>query len=127
MDFVFLAIDDNPSRALIARRLQAEEVPFIDVGMGLYLNDGQIGGQTRVTTSAPGHREHLWDARRRLPTSVSPDDLYNQNVQIADMNALNAALAVTRWKRYIGIYADLEGEYNSLYAIDGNETINEDH
>ena len=127
MDFVFLAVDDNPSRSMIARRLEAANVPFIDVGMGLYLTDGRIGGQTRVTTSTDGHRDHLWDARRRLPTSVSPDDLYNQNVQIADMNALNAALAVTRWKKHVGIYVDLEGEYNSLYAIDGNETTNEDH
>lgn len=127
MDFVFLAVDDNPSRALIARRLEAADMPFIDVGMGLYLTDGHIGGQTRVTTSASGHRAHLWDARRRLPTAVSPDDLYNQNVQIADVNALNAAFAVTRWKRQVGIYADLEGEHNSLYAIDGNEITNEDH
>ena len=49
-----------------------------------------------------------------------------QNVQIVDMNALNAALAVNRWKRHVGIYADLEGEHFSLYASDGNDITNED-
>ena len=40
--------------------------------------------------------------------------------------ALNAALAVNRCKRHVGIYADLEGEHFSLYASDGNDIINED-
>lgn len=126
MDFVFLAIDDNASRAVIARRLEDAGVAFIDVGMGLYLADGGVGGQIRTTTSLPGHRDHLWDHRKRLPTSVAPDDLYGQNVQIVDMNALNAALAVNRWKRHVGIFADLEGEHFSLYVSDGNDITNED-
>jgi ThiF family len=126
MDFVFLAIDDNASRAVIAKGLEAADVAFIDVGMGLYLAEGGIGGQVRITSSLPGHREHLWDDRKRLPTSVAADDLYGQNVQIVDMNALNAALAVNRWKRHVGIYADLEGEHFSLYASDGNDITNED-
>jgi len=125
-DFVFLAIDDNPSRALIAHRLEAAGKPFIDVGLGLFESDGSIGGQLRVTTSVPGHRDHLWDERHRLPTQALPEDLYDQNVQIVDLNALNAALAVGRWKRHVGIFADLEGEHHSLYVVDGNDTINED-
>jgi hypothetical protein len=35
-------------------------------------------------------------------------------------------LAVIRWKKLWGFYADQEGEHNSLYAIGGNEIINED-
>lgn len=125
-DFVFLAVDDNPSRALIARRLEAAGKPFIDVGLGLFESEGSIGGQLRVTTSVPGHRDHLWDERHRLPTQTVPEDLYDQNVQIVDLNALNAALAVGRWKRHVGIFADLEREHHSLYLVDGNDTINED-
>jgi len=98
----------------------------LDVGMGLYLAERGIGGQVRITSSLPGHRDHLWDDRKRLPTSVAAADLYGQNVQIVDMNALNAALAVNRWKRHVGIYADLEGEHFSLYASDGNDITNED-
>lgn len=125
-DLVFLAVDDKSSRALIARRLESAAKPFIDVGLGLFESDGSIGGQLRVTTSLPGHRDHLWDQRHRLPTKTISEDLYDQNVQIVDLNALNATLAVGRWKRYVGIFADLEGEHHSLYIVDGNETINED-
>lgn len=126
-DFVFLAVDDNPSRAMIARWLEAAGKPFIDVGMGLFENGGSIGGQLRVTSSFPGHRDHLWDERHRLPTRSSADDLYRQNVQIVDLNAFNAAMAVMRWKRYVGVFADLSREHNSIYMVDGNEILNEDH
>jgi hypothetical protein len=126
-DFVFLAVDDNPSRAIIAKWLETAGKPFIDVGMGLYEADGSIGGQIRVTSSFPDHRDHLWDERHRLPTSSSVDELYGQNVQIVDLNALNADLAVIRWKRHFGVFADLSREYNSIYAIDSNDILNEDH
>jgi hypothetical protein len=42
------------------------------------------------------------------------------------MNALAAALAVARYKRLRGFYAGSEGEYNSIFAIDGNAMINTD-
>ena len=125
-DFVFLAVDDNPTRAMVAKHLEAEDRAFVDVGMGLYETDGRIGGQLRVTTSVPGHRDHLWDQRRRLPTGGGADDLYRRNVQIVDLNALNAALAVTRWKRHAGVFADLEREHHSVYVVDGNDLVNED-
>jgi hypothetical protein len=126
-DFVFLAVDDNPSRAMIARWLEEAGKPFIDVGMGLYEADGSIGGQLRVTSSFPGHRDHLWDERHRLPTGSSADELYRQNVQIVDLNSFNAGLAVMRWKRHLGVFADLGREHNTVYAVDGNDILNEDH
>ncbi len=42
------------------------------------------------------------------------------------MNALNAALAVIRWKKLCGVYADLEGEHHSGYVIDGNHIVNDE-
>lgn len=126
MDFVFLAVDDNASRAVIAERLHVADVGYIDVGMGLYLAGNCIGGQLRITSSLSGHREHLWDDRKRLPTKLGANDLYDQNVQVADLNAMNAVLAVNRWKRYIGIYADVSGEHHCLYATDANDIVNED-
>jgi hypothetical protein len=57
---------------------------------------------------------------------VDPDDEYRQNIQIAELNTLNAALAVIRWKKHLGFYVDLEHEFSSTYTIDGNILINED-
>jgi hypothetical protein len=34
--------------------------------------------------------------------------------------ALNAALAVVKWKKLFGFYADNEGEHFSTYTVDGN-------
>jgi hypothetical protein len=51
---------------------------------------------------------------------------YGRNIQIADLNALNAALAVIKWKKLFGFYRDLGDEYFSAYTSDGNSLINED-
>ena len=49
---------------------------------------------------------------------------YERNVQIVELNALNAALAVIRWKKHRGFYLDLGGEGRSTYTIDGNHMSN---
>ena len=54
------------------------------------------------------------------------DDVYSRNVQVADLNALNATLAVIRWKKLCGFYADFDQERHSVYTIDGNHLLNED-
>jgi hypothetical protein len=45
---------------------------------------------------------------------------------VADLNALNAALAVVKWKKLCGFYLDFEKEYHSTYGIDCNALINND-
>ena len=54
-------------------------------------------------------------------------DEYRQNIQIAELNALNASLAVIKWKKICGFYYDIDKEMHSLYAIDDNSIINDDH
>ena len=43
------------------------------------------------------------------------------------MNALNAALAVIKWKKLFGFYRDLENEHFSAYTLDGDSIVNENH
>ncbi len=125
-DFVFLCIDDGAAKALIVERLEQFGVSFIDVGMGIYAQDGKLGGVVRVTTSTPTKREHIRD--RGLISFANPegDDDYNRNIQVADLNALNAVLAVIRWKKLWGFYVDLERERHSTYTVDTNELTNDD-
>lgn len=122
---VFLCMDAGPAKSAIIRGLEGMGVSFIDVGMGLELVDDQILGQLRVTSSTPVMREHVWNGRVSMSNGVD-DDLYSRNIQVADLNALNAALAVGRWKRMLAFYLDLENEHHSVYAIDGNHLLNED-
>lgn len=82
--------------------------------------------ELRVTTSTPTMRDHVWD-RRRIPLAADPAaDPYETNIQVVELNALNAALAVIRWKRLYGFYMDTEAEHFSTYAIDGNHIVNDD-
>jgi len=123
MDFVFIAIDHGPSRELIVSSLEERGVAFVDVGLGIYEADGRLGGQARVSFSEPGHPCN----RARLPLGGgdAPNE-YRNNIQIAEANAINAALAVFRWKKWCGFYGDHGREHFCVYAIDVNKVMNED-
>ena len=125
MDFVFVAIGDGDAKKTVVEFLIAADIPFIDVGIGVYKVDESLAGTVRVTTATPIKHEHTG---ARIPISdeqVNCD--YATNIQIADLNALNAALAVIKWKKLIGFYNDIEREHQSTYDIDGNHLTNEDH
>lgn len=124
MDFVFVCIDRGSSKQVIVDTLEHNGIPFIDVGMGIELTGDNLGGIIRVTACSPGRGEHL-------RTRISYDDrdgenAYDSNIQVADLNALNAALAVIKWKKMFGFYRDLEMEHHCTYTIDGNILTNED-
>ena len=124
MSFVFLALDNGRVRRIAIEALEDGGVPFIDVGMGIQEVNGSLLGQLRVTTGTPQASEHVRDTVPLPEKDVEND--YSRNIQIADLNALNATLAVIRWKKYLGFYADFENEHSSIYQIDGNSLINED-
>jgi hypothetical protein len=126
MDFVFVAADSGKTKTLIARKLEEWGVPFIDVGMGLYDCDNSIGGQLRTTTSTPAQHARVAGNQRISFAGGQADNPYGQNIQIAELNALNAALAVIKWKKLCGFYLDDEYEHHALYVIGGNVLINED-
>ena len=100
-DFVFICIDDAEAKPTIVDRLAARSIPFIDVGMGLTFTDRGLRGAVRTTYSdAAGHARAL----EAIPLIGHGNPLYASNIQLADLNSLNAALAVIRWKRHVGFY-----------------------
>ena len=124
MEFVFIAIDKGSARQLLVDRLEEWGIPFIDVGMGVVEYDGSLLGQLRITLSSEASRALV---RPTLPMAEADVDAdYARNIQIADLNALNAALAVIKWKKFLGFYVDLESEHTAIYQIDGNHLLNED-
>lgn len=124
MDFVFICIDADEAKASIFRKLEADGIPFVDVGMGIELVDDKLLGILRVTTSTPDKRDHIKD--RIGFSGGNADGDYARNIQIADLNALNAALAVIKWKKLFEFYVDLENEHSSNYTLDGNIITNTD-
>jgi hypothetical protein len=122
-DFVFVSIEGNDAKRFVLEKLEEYRVPFIDVGMGIYQTGDSLGGIVRTTTGLPDHTDHIW---RDLTFTEGDDaDEYDKNIQLADLNMLNAALAVVRWKRLFGFYFDFDNELTSEYTVDGNHMLNE--
>jgi hypothetical protein len=126
MDFVFICVDEGEAKKVIVNALEEFDKPFIDVGMGLYAKNDTIGGIVRVTTSTPSKRTHVYEKGRISFGKGDRDQVYEQNIQVADLNALNAALAVIKWKKLFGFYADSDREHFSTYTIDCNLLTSED-
>jgi hypothetical protein len=124
LDFVFLCIDRASAKRIIVERLVATGVPFVETGMGVLLGDGQLSGIVRIATSTPDSREN---AARHISYADVGDvaNEYATNIQIAELNALNAALAVIRWKKLLGVYRDARDEYHGGYSIAAGEIVSE--
>jgi len=118
MDFVFICVDDGPSKKIVSEFLVAQDKTFIDVGLGVMEKHGKLFGVVRATTSAPGKRDHF---AKLVSFAQMRDDVYNSNIQIAELNMLNAAMAVIKWKKLWDFYHDVEGEVDSTYTINTNQ------
>ncbi|MET8548907.1 ThiF family adenylyltransferase [Micromonospora zamorensis] len=122
-NFVFLAMDTGPDKETIIKALTAHGVPFIDTGVGLSRDCNGVNGQIRITTSTPARTEHI--ERDGLISYFAGDDAeYDTNLQVAELNALTANLAVLRYKKLLGFYADNEDERHTVYALDSNDLHN---
>ncbi len=124
--FAFICMDAGEPKKLAIWKCEEMGIPFVDVGMGLELVDGSLGGILRVTASTPKMRTHVHDGRISFDSGGDENELYSTNIQVADLNALNAALAVVKWKKIRGFYRDLEREHHSTYTTDGNLLLNGD-
>lgn len=123
--FAFVSMDAGEEKRAVVAKLEALGVPFIDVGMGLELSNGSLGGILRVTTSTPEKRDHVHAGRISFEGGGGRD-VYASNIQVADLNAMNACLAVVKWKKLRGFYRDLENEHHSTYTTDGSMLLNGD-
>jgi hypothetical protein len=124
--FAFLSMDAGEAKRLVIKKLEATGASFIDVGMGLELVDGSLGGILRVTSSTPEKRNHVHEGRVSF-VGNGEENVYSSNIQVAELNALNAVLAIIKWKKIRRFYRDLEFEHHSTYTTDGNILINGDH
>jgi hypothetical protein len=126
MSFVFLCLDQGEAKLIIVQKLEEFGISFVDVGMGVFMKNETLGGILRVTTSTAQHRAHVHEKGRIPLGGGDVEDQYDKNIQIADLNSLNAALAVIRWKKLYGFYADHENELFSTYTINCNLLTSED-
>lgn len=120
--FVFLAAADAEQRPAIMAWLRERGIGFIDVGMGLRQEGSGLTGLLRSTLYPPGSTSTL----PVTPAAAPGQDDYSTNIQVADLNALNALLAVIQWKRTLGYYATHTAADETVYKLFLNELRNGD-
>ena len=101
IDFTFVCIDqvadaDSPRQDAVYAALSEAEVPFIDSGVSITLDDRAVRGA--VTTSAYAEGSLAW--QEAIPNARVEGNVPGyRNVQLPEVNALAASLAVMEWRR----------------------------
>ena len=122
--FAFVCVDKGSARAGIFDVLMAKKIPFIDVGMGLNRSRGALNGLLRVTYFSATDAQAVRD-KQLVDLSDRPDDVYRANIQIGELNALNACLAVVRFKQLRGFYLEEAPLFNLLFGIGDMKIVSE--
>jgi hypothetical protein len=122
--FAFVCVDKGPARAKIFDLLISKRIPFIDVGMGLDRKRGPINGMIRATYYSADNGRKVRD-KGLAELSEEPDDIYRTNIQISEINALNACLAVIRFKQLRGFYFEEIPYYHLLCEIGDLKVVGE--
>ncbi len=119
-DFVFICVDNGLARKLISEYLISKKIPFIDVGMELSINteSSNLIGTCRVTMATPEKSNHC--AKHMPMMDDESEDLYRKNIQVADMNCFNAALAVMKWKQHSNFYQDIFKAHHTTYSVNSH-------
>ena len=104
------------ARKVILEGLIAMKVPFVDVGI-----DAALDKQSSLRGMRVGSHWALRVVHGHIREVVSfadglPNEIYC-NIQVADLNMLNASMAVMKWKKLRGFYADDIREHHSLYTV----------
>ena len=123
---VFIAVDDLTVRRTIQRACAAMGILHIGVGIGLEVegpNNDQIGGMVKIETNfnASNVMKDTHDTPK--PAGGEMDNVYDSNIQTAELNMLGAALAITEWKAVRGIYrSDRDKAKDStIYSVSTGE------
>jgi len=123
LSFVFICVDSNIARGMIISNLLSFCIPFIDVGLGVEIKNDSLCAILRATLGTAVKHDHL---KERIGTVDADDNDYSTNIQIADLNAMNALMAVLKWKRLFGFYKDLKEEHNITYDVNTGQLLNDD-
>jgi len=123
ISFVFLAIDRDAVKREIIEYLLEHKIPFVDVGLGVNVVDDKLIGTIRTTTGTPEKHDHLFN---RISCGEDLENEYSTNIQIAELNLLNAGFAVLKWKKLFGFYQDLKEEHDSSFVLNVSQLQNND-
>ena len=119
LDFVFVAVDKTDIRTALCETLEAARIPFVDAGMGIERHEERVRGSCQVFFS--GKEPNRW--RIGIPTVEGTGEDEYRALQLADLGALTAALAVGMWRRHIGQYEDETKDWLVRYEIENTDLL----
>ncbi len=125
IDYGFVCIDqltdsDSPRQDVVYAALSEASVPFIDSGVSITLDNRAIGGA--VTTSAYSGGSLAW--QDAIPNArVHGDRPRYRNVQLPEVNALAAALAVMEWRRRTGQYVSESTSFLHKFRLEAPRIV----
>jgi hypothetical protein len=122
--FAFICVDKGSARAEIFDLLIGLKIPFIDVGMGLNRKRGALSGAIRTTYYSAEKAAEVREMQL-AETVDAPEDIYRGNVQIAELNALNASIAMIRYKQLRGFYSDDGAGFHLIMGVENLRTFAE--
>jgi len=122
--FAFVCVDKGSSRLGVFDLLLSKGIPFIDVGMGLTRKNGSLNGMLRTTYFSASNGKAVRE-KGLAELSEDADNLYRTNIQISELNALNASLAVIRFKQLRGFYFEEIPHFHLLLEIGDLKIVGE--
>ena len=123
--FAFVCVDRGDARCEIFNLLIGLNIPFIDVGMGLHrAKDRSLKGMIR-TNYFSSERAQEVRSKRWASEAEDPDNIYKSNIQISELNAFNACLAVMQFKQIRGFYCSEDAVFHTLFNTQSTTLVTE--
>ena len=128
IDYAFVCIDqlndsDSPRQDVVYEALSEANVPFIDSGVSITLEGRAVSGA--VTTSAYAAGSLEWKVA--IPNAKVQGNLPGyRNVQLPEVNALAASLAVMEWRRRTEQYVSKSSSFLHKFRLEPPRIITAD-
>ena len=128
VDFAFVCIDqrkdsDSPRQDVVYSALSEACIPFIDSGVSITLEGIAVRGA--VTTSAYAAGSMDW--KDAIPNVRVEGDMPGyRNVQLPEVNALAASLAVMEWRRRTEQYVSKSASFLHKFILDTPRIVTPD-
>ena len=120
VDFAFVCIDqekdgDSPRQDVVYAALSKAKIPFIDSGASITLEDHTVRGA--VTTSFYAEGTEAW--KEAIPNARVEGNVPGyRNVQLPEVNALAASLAVMEWRRRTEQYVSESASFLHRFRLE---------
>ena len=128
IDYAFVCIDqlhdsDSPRQDAVYCTLTETAIPFIDSGVSITLDDDTVRGV--VTTSFYSAGSEVW--KGAIPNSRVEGNVPGyRNVQLPEVNALAASLAVMEWRRRTGQYVTDSASFLHRFRLETPRIVRTD-